>query len=427
MDTEEKFDLEFKERVTNSFLKTVSAFSNYNDGRIVFGINNRGKLVGIEVSDNLRLKIENMINDSIEPVPKYKFEIRELEGKSIIEVKVYKGENTPYYYKGKAFKRSDTSTVEVDRVELNRLIRQALNLNYEESKSSKEELNFTYLEQYLIKEVDLTEINLDILKTLKLYSDGHYTLAGELLSDKNDIRFSGIDIVRFGENINQILDREILTSGSLLWQYDKAIKIFERYYQYEEIKGYKRLKKELIPREAFREALANAIIHRSWDINSYIQIAMYEDRIELTSPGGLPKEITKEDYLKKNISILNNPIIAGVFYRLNLIEQFGTGIQRIIYEYKGSSTQPSFDISQNYISIVLPRLNDGQLSLVEDEKIIYNFIKKDEDVPRKKLDEKSGFNKAKTLRVINSLLAKNLIKKQGKGVNTTYSRKNNNF
>lgn len=419
---EEKFDLEFKEKISKTFLKTVSAFSNYNDGKIIFGINNLGEVVGIEASDNQRLKIENMINDSVDPVPKYKIEIREIEGKTIIEIQIYKGDNTPYYYRGKTYKRSDTSTVEVDRFELNRLILQGLNIDYEERESLEEKLEFTYLEQYLRKEVGVDRLNLDILKTLKLYNkDGYYNIAGELLSDKNNIRFSGIDIVRFGESINQILDRETLTGNSILWHYDKVIEIFERYYQFEEIEGFNRVKKELIPREAFREAIANAIVHRNWDINSYIQISMYEDRIEITSPGGLPTGISKEDYISKNISILINPIIAGVFYRLNLIEQFGTGIKRIIKEYEDSFAKPKFDISQNYITIILPILQDN-VDLTQDEKTIYNIIKENVEIFRKELDDESGFNKSKTLRVINSLLDKDLIVKQGKGINTRYLR-----
>ena len=419
---EEKFNLEFKEKITNTFLKTVSAYSNYNDGKIIFGINNLGDVVGIDIGDKERLRIENMINDSLEPVPNYKLEVEELKGKSVIVLHVYKGKNTPYYYKGKAYRRSDTSTLEVDRLELNRLVLEGANINYEERVSQRKDLNFTYLEEYLKKEVGIDRLNLDILKTLNLYNkEGNYNIAGELLADRNDIGSSGIDIVRFGKDINQILDREILTGKSLLWQYYKSIEIFERYYQYEEIKGYNRVKKELIPRGALREALANAVVHRSWDINAHVQVSMYEDRIEINSPGGLPFGISEDDYINKNISILKNPIIAGVFYRLNIIEKFGTGISRIIKEYENSMAKPKFDIGQNNIRIVLPVFQGNKPSLTEDEKIIYNILKDEIELTRGELDIKSGFNKSKTLRLINSLLEKNLVKKLGKGPGTTYT------
>lgn len=232
---------------------------------------------------------------------------------------------------------------------------------------------------------------------------------------------SGIDIVRFGKDINQILDRETLANKSVLWQYDRAIEIFERYYQYEEIVGYIRIKKELIPKEAFREALANAIVHRVWDVKAHIQIAMYKDRIEINSPGGLPPGISKDDYLDRNVSILRNPIIAGVFYRLNLIEQFGTGIIRIVREYQDSITKPNFDISDNNIRIVLPVIEIDQLNLSEDETIIYNILKDGIELTRREIDKKSGFNKSKTLRLINNLINKNVIRKLGQGPGTTYT------
>ena len=177
--------------------------------------------------------------------------------------------------------------------------------------------------------------------------DGYYNIAAELLADDNNTEFSGLDIVRFGKDINQILYRETISKKSLLSQYDRAIEIFEQYYQYEEIEGYIRVKKELIPKEAFRESLANAIVHRVWDINSYIQISMYEDRIEINSPGGLPEGISADEYLYGNISVLRNPIIAGIFYRLNIIEKFGTGIMRINNEYSNSISKPNFDINNN--------------------------------------------------------------------------------
>src|SRR5690554_6351493 len=117
----EKYNLELKEIVTDKFLKTVSAYANYNEGQIVFGVSDDGKVKGIE---NLRkdiLRIEHMVNSTIEPRPNFEIKVKEISGKNIIILSVYKGKDTPYYYKGKSYKRSDTLTVEVDRIELNRL------------------------------------------------------------------------------------------------------------------------------------------------------------------------------------------------------------------------------------------------------------------------------------------------------------------
>lgn len=353
----------------------------------------------------------------METKEKYNLEFKE-------EVTVKKGKDTPYYYKGKAYKRSDTSTLEVDRFELRRLAIEGINMDYEERKASSTSLNFSILESKLRETVGIEKINIDILKTLNLYNkDRYYNIAGELLADENDIDFSGIDIVRFGKDINQILYRETMSNESLLSQYDRAIEVFGLYYQYEEIEGYTRVKKELIPKEAFREAIANAIVHRVWDVKSYIQISMYEDRIEVNSPGGLPDGISKEEYLNGNISILRNPIIAGVFYRLNIIEKFGTGIMRINKEYIDSISKPSYNITQNNIKIILPVMDIDRLDLSEEEIMIYKILKDEMECSRAELDKKSGFNKSKALRIINNLIDKNIIQKMGSGPGTTYKLK----
>ncbi len=424
METKESYRMEFKVKVSSTFLKTVSAYSNYNDGEIIFGIDDNGNMVGIESAKEESLRIENMINDSIVPVPNFAIKVKEIGSKTVILVEVKKGKDTPYYYKRMAYKRADTSTVEVDRFELRRLAMEGINIDDEERKATLQDLSFSTLESRLREEAGIENLNLDILKTLNLFNkDGYYNIAGELLADKNDMIFAGIDIVKFGKDINKILYRETISNKSLLIQFDRAIEIFEQYYIFEEIEGYIRIKKELIPKEAFRESLANAIVHRVWDTNAYIQIAMYEDRIEINSPGGLPAGISKEEYLNANISILRNPIIAGVFNRLNIIEKFGTGIARINVEYIHSIPKPDFDVSENRIRIILPVTEFNKLDLPKDELFIYGLLKEDIELSRKEIDLKTEFEKSKTLRILNSLVDKNIAIKIGRGTAVKYKLK----
>ncbi len=424
MEMKEKYNLEFKQNISRTFLKTVSAYSNYNDGKIIFGIDDDGNIVGMDDIKEACIKIENMINDNIDPVPQFHFDIEKINDKNLIVLAVVKGKDTPYYYNRRAYKRSDSSTLEVDRFELRRLNLKGVNMNYEEMESSSQNLEFTILESKLKKKLGIEKITPDILKTLSLLDkNGSYNIAAELLSDKNNIKFSGIDIVQFGTNMNQILYRETVDKASLLTQYDKTIETFERYYQYEQIEGYKRVKKELVPKGAFREALANALVHRVWDLNSYIQISMFKDQIEILSPGGLPEGISKEEYLYNNISLLRNPTIAGVFYRLDIIEKFGTGIMRINEEYSDSIVKPSFDISQNYIKITLPVMGMKILELSDDDNILLAIFRDEIELSRAELEDLSGFNKSKTLRLTNGLVNKNIIQKLGNGPSTTYRLK----
>jgi ATP-dependent DNA helicase RecG len=424
MNRKEKFNLEWKRQVNDSFLKTVSAYSNYNDGEIIFGVDDSGEIVGLQDAENQCLRIENMINDSIEPVPDFKLDVQQDHANTIVILLVKKGLDTPYYYKGKAYKRSDTSTLEVSRFELRRLAIEGVNLSYEGRRASSGSLSFKVLESELKQIAGIKSIDLDILRTLNLYhKDGYYNIAGELLADENNIGFSGIDIARFGKDVSQILFRETINKKSLITQFRRTMEVFELFYQYEEVEGYSRVRKELIPKEAFREAVANAIVHRVWDVNAYIKISMYDDRIEVNSPGGLPKGLTEEEYMFGNISVLRNPIIAGVFYRLNLIEQFGTGIARINKEYTHNLMKPNYVISENNIMIRLPVSGMDKTVLPEDEMTIYDILKESVELSREDIGAQSDFNKSKTIRVIQRLLDRNIIEKLGKGPAVTYRLK----
>ena len=162
---------------------------------------------------------------------------------------------------------------------------------------------------------------------------------------------------------------------SILDVYDQALDIFKDYYQYEEIQGTDRKKIEMIPEAAFREAVANSLIHRVWDIKAQIKIAMFDDRIEILSPGGLPPGITEEEYLSGKISILRNRNLANVFYRLGFVEIFGTGITRIKQLYEQSLKQPAFEVSENTIKVVLP-VFEKNLNLTIDEQKVYQILSK---------------------------------------------------
>ena len=411
--------LEFKSEMTGTFLKTVSAYSNYGTGTIEFGRLDNGEIKGIDNPDQFCLDIENKINDSIHPKPEYSLKVN--RNKKLVILTVQEGRYKPYLYKGKAYKRSDTSTVEVDQLELKRLTLEGSNMYFEELPSEEKELSFAYFESKLIERLSISKITDDMLRTLGFYTkEMEYNIAASLFADKNSL--SGIDCARFGRSISEILDREIFTGCSILKQYDDIVSVFKRYYQYEEIQGFERRKVDRIPEEAFREAIANALVHRTWDIHAHIKVSMYDDKIVITSPGGLPSGISKEEYLAGNISYLRNPTVGNVFFRLGYIEMFGTGIGRIIENYKLFSQKPTFEVFDNSVSVTLPIISLNYSISTDGEKLL-QLLDNGMQLSSSEIAERIGWSKDKTIRMLNNLKSSGYVEVYGKGRGTKYSKR----
>ena len=408
--------LEFKETITNTFLKTVSAFSNYNGGTILFGVDDDGNVKGLSDVRQACLDIENKINDSIIPQPNYTLEIQNND--QTIKLTIKSGLQKPYLYKSKAYKRNDTATIEVDTLEFSRLVLDGKNISFEELPCKDQKLSFEILHRRLKESIQIQTFNQDTLKTLNLYDNvkGFNNAAG-ILADKN--HFPGIDIVKFGENISIIQKRSTFENTSALAVYEKAIDVFRDYYQYEVIRGADRKMIEKIPEAAFREAIANALIHRVWDVNSQIRVSMFDDRIEVVSPGGLPAGITAEEYLSGKLSVLRNRNLANVFYRLGFVEIFGTGITRIKQLYVESLIKPEFEVSENIIKIVLP-VFETNANLTEDEKVIYKFLSKTMLKPISEIAPYVPFGKSKTTQLLKAMGEKGVVAVEGKGRGTKY-------
>lgn len=239
-----------------------------------------------------------------------------------------------------------------------------------------------------IRVMGIEQLTKDILKTLELYSDQNgFNNAAALLADSN--HFKGIDIIRFGDSIDEIMERKSV---------DK------------------------IPEKAFREAVANALVHRMWDIPASIKISMYPDKIEISSPGGLPAGLSEDEYLNGQISLLRNPIIGNVFFRLKYIEKFGTGIMRINYAYKNILVKPEYRIFSNSIRIILPVIK-SDYKLNEAEKRLINILTDSGSMTRNEVEKAAEMEKSKTIRILNGLIDKNIIQKKGMGRATKYELK----
>ena len=156
--------LEFKETITNTFLKTVSAFSNYDGGEILFGVDDDGNIKGLSDVKQACLDIENKINDSISPQPNYTLEIQNNE--QTIKLSVKSGLQKPYLYKSKAYKRNDTATIEVDTLEFSRLVLEGKNIRFEELPCKDQELSFEILQSNLKEKIQIETFNKEDRKSV---------------------------------------------------------------------------------------------------------------------------------------------------------------------------------------------------------------------------------------------------------------------
>lgn len=409
--------LEFKQQLSKSYLKTVSAYANYGTGKIIFGIADDGTPVGLADPQDTCLRIEHAINDSIDPVPRFELAI---EGDTrTVTLTVHEGPDKPYLSSGRAYRRTDTSTVEVSRLEYGRLVLTGEHVSFDALVAKEQDLAFGHLEKELASKLGLKPLDQNSLISLELMTpSGEYCNAAALLADSN--HFPGIDIARFGESINIINARHTFEHMSVLEQMQRTLEVFDTYYAYEEIVGFERIAKTLVPREAFREAIANALVRRCWDVRANIKVGMFADRIEITSPGGLPAGITEELYLAGGPSVARNPILANVFFRLGHIERFGTGIPRILDEYAHETVSPSFALRDSSITVMLPVTVLENVTL--DEEAILAVLAKGSALTRSQISEKTQLSKSKAIRTLNALVEKGLVTKVGEGRSVRYER-----
>jgi len=412
--------MELKESYSNSFLKSVSAFSNEREGKIIFGINDDGIIVGCDDCTFLRLRIENAINDLVSPIPKFTLKEKDIGGKKIIVLTVHKGIESPYFYKNQAYQRRDSASIPADMYQVRRWIMESSNISYDKQITDTVGFKFTKLEQAFISKVGIEKITPDMLRTMGLMVGDKYTNAGKLFADENDM-LRGCDAVKFGSNISQFLKRKTTIETSVLEQFYQMESFFDEfYYDYEEVSNGRRVRRVMIPRDAFREALANAIVHQDYLIPAKIRIEFWDSYIKIVSPGGLPNGITEEQFQQGNLSILRNEIIASVFQRLGIIETFATGVQRIRNLYLGYTEKPKFEVLGNSISVILPKIN-YQRKDAQDARIdtIVNFLKKQ---PRTRAEIQSELNlgRTQTNEHIVFLYGLGIIEKIGAGPATKY-------
>lgn len=429
----EKKTVEYKLEYSKTILKTVCAFANFHDGIIVLGIRDDGKIIGVKKINELKLNIENAINDAIIPKPYYEFEMLSLEEMNLLIVKVYKGDHTPYTYQNKAYMRRDTSTVQVDAIMNQNLILAGRNLSFEDLVSAEQNLTFNYFNLLMKKHLQITTMTDDLLKTLGLIEGNKYNNAAMLLSDENHLRSSVVQLVAFSDTtVNRIKDKITLETCSLLQQFDECMSFYKKHINIGEIieSAYRKTVEE-VPIIAYREAVANMLVHRDYSVDVDARIEIFSDRIEIISPGGLPIGLLNEEFVEGRISKARNRKIADIFLRLKIIEKLATGIRRIKEQYIDQEVKPQFLTSENSVVIILPFVNQStkqrsDYSFVKEntlegkENEIYEIIIQSPMIKRLDIQRQINLEKSQTIELINKLRESGKIIKVGNGPATGY-------
>ena len=334
-------------RRPKSWLKSVSAFANGEGGVLIFGISDDGYVLGLADAEGDAEKISEEIKSKLDPVPAVKLELKEADGKKLVLLHVYPGQETPYYYIGDkqrlAFVRIGNESVVADRIQLKSLVLKGAGRTYDSLPSTYrfEDMAFTKLRSVHYKRLQRSFEDSEFVSWGIVDENGNLTNAGALLADESPIRQSRIFCTRWNgldmtNGLGEAID-DVELEGCVIGQLQDAVsfvrnnsrkKWWKESDHREELPDY--------PERAVTEAIANAIIHRDYmQLGSEIHIDMYDDRMEIYSPGGMLDGRLIQQLNPLTVpSKRRNPLLADFFSRLGLMERRGSGMKKIINTYR---------------------------------------------------------------------------------------------
>ena len=347
-------------------------------------------------------------------------------------IKIEEGPNKPYFYRnGDGFNskgvyiRVGTTKRLASFDEIQRMIRQHKSNDFESISISQDNLTFKYIENRF----DEKGIIFDKFALSLINKDGKYNYAALLFSDQNPT-ISKFAVFQ-GENVNVFLDKKEF-SGSILKQVDDIL-----YFCY--LSNKKRItisgkpeREEYfdIPPRALREAIVNCYCHRDYTLSGDIKIEFYDDRVQIYSPGSLPDGLTLEN-IKMGMVAKRNKIVVNTLDKIDIIENYASGVRRIFQDYADFKKQPNYYISNNGIIVTLYNRNyidknDGQndglkqqlkLNIIERREKILELIVSNKKVTSNDLKDILGVSKATVERDLSKLREENRLEYKGSSKN----------
>jgi len=350
----ESYKIEFKASPDKSLPAEVCAFANASGGRIFIGVDDGNNIVGTDVSNAARSRIQDTIN-KVEPYLNVKVDILE----NVIVLTVPEGTQKPYSCPAGFYLRSGSNTQKLDRDSIIEFLQNEGRVRYDEIVRENlpidERFNEAAYKRY-IKNAKISEV-LDrdiILKNLCCagMTGGKlcFTNAGALFFRVNNedimFRHAGVVCALYkGTDKANILDAKEL-NGDLVSNVDDAIVFLKKHLRISyKIESLRRENILELPEDALREAVVNAVCHRDYfEKGARVMVEIFDDRVDIVSPGGICKGITRENF--GMVSITRNSTIASMFFRINYIEQMGTGIRRMRNAtYNANVAEPEFEFT----------------------------------------------------------------------------------
>ncbi|MBE6099304.1 MAG: winged helix-turn-helix transcriptional regulator [Anaerovibrio sp.] len=358
-----------------SWLKSISAFANSFGGKLIFGIDDGDEIVGLQDAKKDAEIISETIKTRMNPIPKFKLDFEVIDGKELIVVEVMTGDETPYYYSGEgqliAFVRIGNESVSANPTQLRELVIRGSGQSYDSlpSRYKFEDMAFTKLRSVYKQKTGKSFENTDYESFGIIDNNGKLTNAGALLADESPIGHSRVFCTRWNgltkaSGLMDALDDEEYYGG-LVSLFQDALKFIMRNNRKAWRKAAtRRIEYPDYPERAITEGLVNALIHRDYlVIGSEVHIDMFDDRLEIYSPGGMVDGSSLEGKDLRNISSKRrNPILADIFSRLKLMERRGSGFKKILedYDFQENSREdlmPKFVADNKDFLLILYNLN----------------------------------------------------------------------
>lgn len=419
--------VELKQTVVDDIKKELIAFANSDGGRLFIGVSDTGDVVGLEGADGALLRITNMVRDAIKPdVTRFlHYEVQAIDGKRIVAIEVQRGTQRPYFLGQKGLRpegvyvRQGTSAVSASDTAIRRMIQDTDGDSFVALRALNQELTFAKSTVSFAERA--VTFSAPQRKTLGLVNrDGIYTNLGLLLSDQCVHTIKAATFEGTGQAVFR--DRREF-GGSLLWRLSNV-------YEYIDLRNqtHARFDKLLrvdfrdYPEAAIREALLNSLVHRDYAYGASTIISIYEDRLELVSIGGLLPGIGLSDMML-GLSVCRNPKLANVFYRLQLIEAYGTGLHKIMSAYEGSEKKPGIEVTDNAFKIVLPNRNAASSTTggqSTEAGMLLRLAEERGGITRRDVEELLNIGQSTAGRLLRLMSEKGLLHIQGRGKNIRY-------